>query len=153
MVEPEWNNYKLQRNLAWVAFQGTLLLLHHAKETPLPSLCPNCGTIFLVEFIQAHNPTRGDSFSVTCNECFEEVRITANIMKGCPLNQAYLFHEDGFNAFTKKTRSIGTIQIASACITKEEWSRGESVQVYSFVPTCYIEEGIVHKMDASLNHS
>ena len=48
----------------------------------------------------------------------------------------------------KKTRSIATIQIASACITKEERSRGESVQVYSFVPTCYIEEGIVHKMDA-----
>ncbi|XP_068739381.1 uncharacterized protein [Montipora capricornis] len=120
----------------------------HVKETPLPSLCPNCGTMLPLEFLQAHNPRRRDPFSVTCNECFEELNITANIMKGCPLNQAYIFHGDGFNAFTKKTRSIATIQIASACITKEERSRGESVQVYSFVPTCYIEEGIVHKMDA-----
>lgn len=79
---------------------------------------------------------------------YENVFNPPQSMKGCPLNQAYIIHEDGFNAFTKKTRSIATIQIASACINKEERSRGESVQVYSFVPTCYIEEGIVHKMDA-----
>ena len=71
------------------------------------------------------------------------VEISAKHMKGCPLDHAYIIHEDGFNAFTKKTRSIDTIQVASACITKEERSRGESVQVHSFVPH------MLQKMDAS----
>lgn len=48
----------------------------------------------------------------------------------------------------KKDKKYSTIQLASACISKEQRSRGESVQVYSFVPTCYIQEGIVHKLDA-----
>ena len=34
------------------------------KEATLPSLCPNCGTIFPVEFIQAHNPRRGPATRV-----------------------------------------------------------------------------------------
>ena len=78
------------------------------KETSLPSLCPNCGStcIFPAEFVQMHEPGTGDLFTVTCDECFEEVEITANFMKGSPLNQAFIFHEDRLNAFSKKTRSI-----------------------------------------------
>ena len=41
-----------------------------------------------------HEPGTGDLFTVTCDECFEEVEITANFMKGSPLNQAFIFQED-----------------------------------------------------------
>ena len=77
-----------------------------------------------------------------------EVEIIPQVMVGCPFNQAYTIHEDGFNAFVKKTRSITCIQFSSACMTKEDRSHGDSLQVYSFVPTCHVNGGIMHKMDA-----
>jgi hypothetical protein len=44
---------------------------------------------------------------------------TVKGVKGNPLNQAFIFHEDGFNAFTKKSRGIAAIHISNACSKKE----------------------------------
>ena len=43
------------------------------KETSPPSLFPNCGSIFPAEFVQMHEPGTGDLFTVTCDECFEDI--------------------------------------------------------------------------------
>ena len=107
----QWFNHEdatTNRKEIWHGSRFIELSWDITKETSLPSLRPNCGStcIFPAEFVQMHEPGTGDLFTVTCDECFEKVEITANFMKGSPLNQAFFFQEDGFNAFSKKTRSI-----------------------------------------------
>ncbi|KXJ19010.1 hypothetical protein AC249_AIPGENE10997 [Exaiptasia diaphana] len=123
-------------------------------KTSLPGKCPNCNDIISVseleEFQQkAAGITGGiDSFNVECFKCGNSFMFSWKYMHGSPLNQAFIFHEDGFNSFNKKTRGIATIQLTSACTLKEKRSRGVSFQVYSFIPACYLSDGIVHKLDA-----
>ena len=71
-------------------------------------------------------------------------------MRGNPLNQAFLYHEDGFNAFGKKSRGISAIHISSACFSKEKRLNGKYMRVYSFIPSVLLPEGVPHKMDAFL---
>ena len=70
-------------------------------------------------------------------------------MRGNSLNQAFLCHEDGFNAFVK-SRGMATIQLCSACTFKDERSKGKYLKVYSFIPSCSIGQGTSHKLDAFL---
>jgi hypothetical protein len=71
-------------------------------------------------------------------------------MKGCPLNQAFIFHEDGFNAFERKSRGMSAIHVSSGCISKEKRSQGKYLRVCSFVPSVLLPEGVHHKLDAFL---
>ena len=50
----------------------------------------------------------------------------------------------------KKSRGIAAIHISNACSKKELRLQGKSLDVYSFVPTYLLKEGIPHKMDAFL---
>jgi len=84
------------------------------------------------------------------NECLFDFVHLPKKMRGCPLNQAFIFHEDGFNAFEKKSRLISAIHLTSACISKEQRLSGKYLQVFSFIPSVKIGEGISHKMDAFL---
>jgi hypothetical protein len=122
-------------------------------ETFLPVLCPNCDTVMSVKEMAAlvlPGNTLHDQLCLCCNECMFDFVHQPKKMRGCPLNQAFIFHEDGFNAFEKKSRSISAIHISSACINKEQRSNGKYMRVYSFIPTVFLGEGISHKMDAFL---
>lgn len=120
------------------------------SSTLLPAVCPGCNTVISKNFLNENNLVGEVEFEIECNQCFQTFRYQKKYMKGSPLNQAFIFHEDGFNAFKKKTRSIATIQYTSACARKDDRCHSESLHVYSFVPSCYIKEGIPHKMDAFL---
>lgn len=124
-----------------------------ARESFMPTCCPNCNNIISVdEIVQAagvngliaHNPV-----NLSCRECTFDfvysIRVTLY-----PLNQAFIFYEDGFNAFSKKTRGIAAIHVSNACMKKEQRLHGKSLRVYSFIPTYLLKEGIPHKMDAFL---
>ena len=124
-------------------------------ETVLPVCCPNCDSIISVEkmasFLQ-DGYTLYDKVRLymSCQECLFDFTHVPQTMKGCPLNQAFIFHEDGFNAFERKSRGISAIHISSACITKEERSHGKYLRVFSFVPSVLLPEGVPHKFDAFL---
>ena len=64
--------------------------------------------------------------------------------------QAFIFHENSFNAFEKKSRGISAIHVSSACISKEKRSNGQYMRVYSFILSVLLPEGVPHKMDAFL---
>lgn len=122
-------------------------------ETFLPVCCPNCDTIISVEEMEnlvfPHN-TLHDCLYLSCPECTFDYVHKPKKMRGCPLNQAFIFHEDGFNAFEKKSRGISAIHVSSACISKEKRSNGQYMRVYSFIPSVLLPEGVPHKMDAFL---
>ena len=122
-----------------------------AVETFLPTSCPNCNNIVSVdEMIHCVLPgySLHDPLNLSCTECLFDFVHQAEKMTGCALNQAFLFHEDGFNAFMKKSRGIAAIHIGSGCITKEQRSCGKYMRVYSFIPSFSIGQGITHKIDA-----
>lgn len=121
------------------------------QETLLPTCCPNCGDVISTSEIEDATCNPGtDLRNLQCTECFCSFEHRQEYMKGCPLNQAYIFHEDGFNALVKKSRGMATIQISSACTEKKKRSQGKYLRVYSFIPSCKIGEGIPHKLDAFL---
>ena len=104
-AKEEWfnlNEPNVRRNEIWhrSRFMELSYYWDRNKETLLPTVCPNCAEFFLLTLYRHMTWVGGEPFSVTCNDCFEEVKISAKTMKGCPLNQAYIIHEDGFNAFT-----------------------------------------------------
>ena len=124
-------------------------------ETLLSTCCPNCFNIISVdEILEAsavqgvHAPSSNNRVHLSCTECTFEFIHTVTTMKGNPLNQAFIFHEDGFNAFSKKSRGIAAIHISEACTKKSLRLQNKSLRVYSFVPTYLLKEGIPHKMDA-----
>lgn len=122
-------------------------------ESLLPALCPNCNSVVSVREITAHVPpgnTRHNELYLSCRECCFDFLHKPKTMRGCELNQAFVFHEDGFNVFDKKSRGISAIHIASACLAKDQRTSGKYLRVYSFVPTEFIAEGIQHKMDPFL---
>jgi hypothetical protein len=119
----------------------------------MPTCCPNCENIILLDEMEASGQNRISSHQplyLSCPECLFDFVHTPKIMNGSPLNQAFIFHEDGFNAFSKKTRGIAAIHISDACTSKEMRLHGKNLHVYSFIPTCLLKEGIPHKMDAFL---
>ena len=123
------------------------------KETLFPTCCPNCGTVLTASEIAtaAHPGSRPtDPVNLQCLECFHQFIHSPVFVRGCPLNQAFIFHEDGFNALVKKSRGMATIQLSSVCTHKKERSQGKFLNVYSFIPSCKIGEGIPHKLDAFL---
>ena len=85
---------------------------------------------------------------VTCSNCLEQIHLVPRFMRGNPLNQAIIIHEDGFNAFRQRSHGTSAIHFTSACVEKQK--RKDSLQVYSFAPSSYIPEGITHKFDAFL---
>ena len=119
------------------------------QETQLPEICSLCQTIIPVTVIN-ENAEEGNLNvrTITCPNCLEEVDVVPRFMRGNPLNQAVIFHEDGFNAFRQKTHGTSAIHITSACVAKDQ--RKDSLHVYSFAPTSYIPEHIEHKFDAFL---
>lgn len=122
-------------------------------ETLLPTSCHNCGNILTAEEIGNASPPGSfstDPVELRCSECMLTFIHTPQFMQGNPLNQAFIFHEDGFNAFVKKCRGMATIQLCSACTYKDERSKGKYLSVYSFIPSCHIKEGIHHKLDPFL---
>lgn len=122
-------------------------------NTLLPTTCPHCGNVLTTSEIQeAARPgsSSTDPVQLRCTECVVTFLHTPRFMQGNPLNQAFIFHEDGFNAFVKKSRGMATIQLCSACTFKDERSKGKYLSVYSFIPSCSIGEGIPHKLDAFL---
>ncbi len=152
-AKEEWfNREELNCNLKEIwhgaRFRELSYFWDRNKETLLPAICPICRGVFPTQFVSTQSSDAVTPFEVTCPSCFSEVKIIPEVMFGCPFNQAYIVHEDGFNAFTKKTRSIASIQISSACMAKQDRSHADAVQVYRFVPTCHVESGITHKMDA-----
>ena len=117
------------------------------KATILPAKCPDClHVISANDFADRVDMDNIIPIEHQCTECFTIFEDVPKVMRGSPLNQAFIFHEDGFNAFFKKSRSISAIQISSACVSKK--SRKDTLQVYSFIPTCFIPEGVHHKLDA-----
>ena len=122
-------------------------------ESLLPTSCRNCGNILTTsEICNAALPgsSSRDPVQLKCSECMLSFIHTPQFMKGNPLNQAFIFHEDGFNAFVKKCRGMATIQLCSACTHKDERSRGKYLSVYSFIPSSDIKEGIHRKLDPFL---
>ena len=112
-------------------------------ETLPPVSCTNCGDILTTKEIC--NAALPGSFSedpvqLHCSECWLSFDCTPQFMKGNPLNEAFIFHEDGFNVFVKKCREMATIQLCSACTYKDKSSKGKYFSVYSFVPSCDIKE-------------
>ena len=128
-------------------FQELSYFWDQDNEFQLPDFCPSCSEVLSCEEINAGNDV-GNSKEIVCPECRDKVITVPTFVKGSPLNQAFLFHEDGFNAFLRKTRGVAAINISSGCCLKSR--RGESHSVYSFVPTCFLPEKVVHKFDAFL---
>jgi len=123
------------------------------KDSFLPTCCQNCGNIISLNEIQAQSTNvlaPGDRVYLSCSECLFDFVYIIKTAKGNPLNQAFIFHEDGFNAFVKKTRGVSAIHISDACTNKDTRLHEKNIHVYSFVPTNLIKEGIPHKMDAFL---
>ncbi len=116
--------------------------------------CPNCLNIISVdEMCEAFGADRlvpDDYVQLSCSECTFEFSDIVQSVKGNRLNQAFIFHEDGFNAFTKKSRGIAAIHISNACSRKELRLHGKNLRVYSSIPTHLLNEGIPHRMDAFL---
>jgi len=120
-------------------------------ETYLPVYCPNCETVIsLKEMDDSVRPglTLDSPVPLSYPQCAFDFIHIAETMKGCALNQAFIFHEDGFNAFVQKSRGVAAIHISSACISKEQRLRGKYMRVYSFIPSFSLGEGIPHKIDA-----
>ena len=118
-----------------------------ANEFQLPDRCNVCQNILSVSEINNGKPVHG-GVDVICEECSSTVTVKQKFVKGSPLNQAFIFHEDSFSAFLRRSRGTATINLTSACCSKI--NRPETLQVFSFVPTCYLPEGVVHKFDAFL---
>ena len=98
------------------------------NETLFPTSCNNCGSIISASEIEAaaqpeNMPT--DIVNLQCSECFHQFRHSPVFVRGCPLNQAFIFHEDGFNALVKKSRGMATIQLSSACTPKKKSFKGK----------------------------
>ena len=124
------------------------------RESCLPTCCPNCSNIIsLDEMVEASDENRllpDDYVELSCTECsFEFVHIVQTV-KGNKLNQAFIFHEDGFNAFNRTSRGIAALHFSNACTRKEMRLHGRNLRVYSFIPSHLLNEGIPHKMDAFL---
>ena len=121
------------------------------KLTLLPTVCPNCKEIIKASWIQStrpHGVQEEAEFIVTCSECEHQFLHKPKFMRGCPLNQAYILHEDGFNAFLTATRGTAAIHLSNACVKKTVRMKQDFVKTYSFIPTTHIKEGIPHKLDA-----
>ena len=98
------------------------------QETQLPEICGLCQTIIPVTVIN-ESAEEGDLSvrTISCPNWLEEVDVAPRFMRGNPLNQAIVFHEDGFNAFRQKTHGTSAIHITSACVAKDH--RKESLIV------------------------
>ena len=120
-----------------------------AQVTQLPEVCKLCKTVIPVAIINAGRE-EGDINvrTVSCPNCLEETDITPRFLRGNPLNQALIIHEDGFNAFKQKTHGCSAIHVTSACVDKSK--RKETLQVYGFPPTSNMPEGVEHKFDTFL---
>ena len=120
----------------------------------MPIRCPICSNLISVdEIMQATDMEQlqiNQQVHITCTECTFDFIHVVSATKGSPLNQAFIFREDGFNAFSKKSRGIAAIHISNACSRKELRLHGNSLRVYSFIPSHLLKEGIPHKMDAFL---
>jgi hypothetical protein len=71
------------------------------RESCLPTCCPNCSNIIsLDEMVEASDKNRllpNAHVELPCTKCsFEFVHIV-QMVKGNKLNQAFIFHEGGFN--------------------------------------------------------
>jgi hypothetical protein len=125
-----------------------------SKETFLPTCCPNCDNIISLDEIKSSSTGNtlcaNQRIPLYCPECLFDFVHTLKTMKGSPINQAFIFHEDGFNAFSKKTRGVAAIHISNACTKKEDRLHQKNIHVYSFIPSFLLQEGIPHKMDAFL---
>lgn len=111
-------------------------------------LSKNCKNVLSTSYITNAAIPGNDIVNLQCNECFHSFDNHPEYMRGYPLNQAFIFHEDGFNAFVKKNRGMATIQLSCACLTKKLRSKGKFLSVYSFIPSVKIGDGIPHKLDA-----
>ena len=116
-------------------------------EYQLPDLCPICQEILSVNEINSGTVTIS-SIDVICPECSNKVTFGKRFVKGSSLNEGYIFHEDGFNAFLGKTRSVAAVSLTHACC--DELNRAETHFVYSFIPTTFLPDKVVHKFDAFL---
>lgn len=144
-------NYK--ETLHGEHFQELSYFWDDTSETFLLVLCPNCESVISVEDMAVLVPpgnTLHDELYLSCRECLFDFIHKPKKMKECALNQAFIFYEDGFNAFEKKCRGISAIHISSACVNKEQRLSGKYLRVYSFIPTVFLGEGISHKLDAFL---
>ena len=68
------------------------------NEFVLPALCTICNSVFSPETIEElcnFNPQHGQKINATCQECHENTEVEVQITTGHPLNQVFLFHEDG----------------------------------------------------------
>ena len=124
------------------------------KETALSTRCPDCDHVIstdeMAEAAGSNDINANVVVHLSCSECGYAFDHTVKTMRGSPINQAFIFHEDGFNAFLRKSRGIASIHISHACTRKEQRLKGDNLYVYSFVPTFLIKEGVTHKMDAFL---
>ena len=121
------------------------------NEYLLPSLCSICNSVFspdLIDELCNFNPQQGQIVHAKCQECYEDNVITVQLTKGHSLNQVFIFHEDAFNAFFKRSKKVAAIQISDGCV--EKILRGETKRTFSFCPSSNLPEGIVHKFDAFL---
>ena len=122
------------------------------SEFQLPEICTHCNTVISTCRI---NQSRDDDLdvneasTVTCHECYRQFDCVPRFVSGNPLNQVFNFHEDGFNAFFRRTRGSAAIQISSACTKKED--RKDTFHIYSFIATCNLSPAIPHKFDAFLH--
>ena len=120
-------------------------------EFLLPTVCISCNSVISTEEIHEScgpNPVSGQSTTITCNQCFEDNNVIVKYVKRHPLNQVFIFHEDAFNAFFKRSKKITSIQLADGCVDK--LNRGNTKLTFSFCPSSELPESVVHKLDAFL---
>ena len=135
-------------------FRDLHLFWNEGNQHCLPACCHSCSNILsleeMLECAGGNHILRDDNIQLSCGECTFQFAHVVQGIKGNPLNQAFIFHEHGFNAFMKKSRGIAAILISNACSKKELRLLGKSLNVYSFVPSHLLKEGIPHKMDTFL---
>ena len=118
------------------------------SEFLLPSKCDQCQNIISTEMVNNGIDIGNDITQVICGYCSQTAQVECRFTSGNPLNQCFIFHEDRFNAFLKRTHSVAAISFSSGCSGKAD--RCNTYKVYSFAPTCKLPKGLVHKFDAFL---
>ena len=111
----------------------------------LPALCSQCNEFISVDVLNNGANTE-EGQVVSCKECGNASTYEKKFARGNPLNQVFIFHEDGFNAFLRKSRGIAAISLVNGCC--EKLSRAETHHIYSFVPSKHLPSKMVHKFDA-----
>jgi hypothetical protein len=132
-----WDGDRVSEELLW--------FFNPNKKYVLPSRCYACRGVIPSDFFLPLRPLELPSnWEVHCPHCACLTRVSLRTAPGNPRNQLFKLHYDGWLAYgigPRSTRSIASVEVTSATLSKADGGKPKDVFTLCFIPTSSIPSG------------